>query len=86
MHHSEMGLIRVELQQLCRSGLTVHKDLVRQSAPGLLGAGLCGIFPNDVISDKAIFPLLITGVGWVTLRWLLRRGEIESWTLSLFNP
>ena len=68
----------MELEELGRIGLAVHKDLVRELVTRLEGAGLASILTNEVVANETIFSLLVARAGWVTLRGLLGKREGEG--------
>ena len=57
----------MKLEKLCRSRLTVHKDLVVESAPGESEAVFGPLLSHEVVPNKPILSLLVGRAGGVAL-------------------
>ena len=67
VNDGKMWLVGMEPEEVCRTHLAVHKDLVVDSAPGERRTVSGRLFSHQVVPDEPVLSLLVAWAHWVTI-------------------
>lgn len=82
MHHSKLGDVRMELDQLRSLDFLVDKNLVGKFVPCLDAAEPVCLVTYYMVPDETILSLLVACTVRVTLPWLLLATSYMTLTYS----